>query len=217
MPQLTASNVLIASVIAAFVGITGFIMSPIIVEHGTKIYISPSQGLITSGETFTIEVKVDADTPVNVFSGLITFDNQSVVIDKIDYNISIADLWAILPWYSNGAGTMNFAGGTTRPGGFMGSDTLITITFRTIEPGEVALHLTETRILKHDGLGTDVHLREDTIDAIFTVTPEALEEITVAKAEPRSSNIRVVNEIPSTDLNGDGKQNFTDMSIIMNR
>jgi hypothetical protein len=215
MPQFTVGNVLVASVIAAFLGVTSFIMTPLVINSGTKIYLSPNEGLLVSGENFIVTVKVDADIPVNVFSGLIEFNNQTLAVEKIDYNTSIADLWAVEPWYNNGAGTLEFAGGATKSGGFMGSDTLITITFKAIGTGEAKLLLSEARILQHDGLGTDVSLVDNPIDALFTVAPQALEEMTVAKNEPATSQVRVVDQIPSTDLNNDGQQNFTDMSIFM--
>ncbi len=215
MPQLTLGNLLVASVIAAFVGLTGFVMAPVIVEPGTRMYLSPSDGLFEMGKTFEVMVKVDADTPVNVFSGLVQFDNQALHVEKIDYNISIADLWAVEPWYENGDGTLEFAGGTTRDGGFTGSDSIITITFKTIGTGDAHLKLTNARILQHNGLGTDVDLIDHPIDAIFSIAPEKLDEITVAKEPEQESYLLVVTKIPSTDLNDDGKQNFTDMSIFM--
>ncbi len=215
MPQLTLGNLLVASVIAAFVGITGFVMAPVVVEPGNRIHIMPHEGLLTVGEPFTVTVEVDAVIPVNVFSGLITFNNETLVVEKIDYNVSIADLWAVEPWYSNGDGTLEFAGGTTEPGGFTGSDTLITITFKTIGTGEAALKLSDARILQHDGLGTDVELVDHPIDALFTIAPEALAEMEVAGEPLQESKVRVVSSIPSTDLNNDGQQSFTDMSIFM--
>lgn len=215
MPQITMGRALVASVVAAFLGVTSLIVAPLTDKVGTKIYISPADGLLTVGETFEVTVKVDANIPVNVFSGLITYNNQTLHIEKIDYNTSIADLWAVLPWYSNGDGTMNFAGGTTRPGGFTGSGDLITITFKTLATGEAALMLDDARILQHDGLGTDVELVDNPIDALFTISPEALEEITIVKEESQKSRVRVVTTVPSTDLNHDGKQNFPDMSIFM--
>jgi len=185
------------------------------VEHGTRMYLSPSEGVFEVGKTFEVMVRVDADKPVNVFSGLITFNNRTLVVEKIDYNISIADLWAIEPWYSNGDGTLEFGGGTTAPGGFTGSDTLITITFKTIGTGEGTLKLSDARILQHNGLGTDVELVDYPIDALFTVAPETLAEMVVESDLLQESHIRVVNSIPTTDLNNDGQQSFTDMSIFM--
>lgn len=215
MPQITIGRVLVASVFAAFLGATSFIIAPLTVETGNRIYISPSEGLLTIGETFEVTIKVDADIPVNVFSGLVTFNNQTLLVEKINYNTSIADLWAVEPWYSNGDGTLEFAGGTTRPGGFIGSGDLITITFKTLGEGEAALMLDNARILQHDGLGTDVELVDNPIDALFTIAPEALEEITIVKEPVQKSFVKVVTAIPSTDLNHDGKQNFPDMSIFM--
>ena len=157
---------------------------------------------------------VSAETPVNVFKGEVLFDPTVLRVDSIDYNTSIADLWAELPWYENGEGTLNFTGGTTQPGGFQGTGSLITVTFRTIGAGVTALKLEDARILAHDGLGTDVALGKP-IDAVFEVEQDVIESQTVAAPSSRTSVISVASNAPSTDLNGDGKQSIADMSIFM--
>ena len=172
-----------------------------------KMRIAPKAVSVITGKTVSIDVVVDAAAAVNVFAGDLSFDPNVLMVDSIDYNTSIADLWAIRPWYDNGAGTLNFGGGTTKPGGFTGSGSLITVRFRALTSGDGMVTIQNARILRHDGLGTDVPLSEP-IDAIITVLDTPPEPET-------ATHILVSDTPPSTDINGDGKQTFTDVSIMI--
>jgi len=175
--------------------------------------IVPHQVMVSPDETFSIDIIVSSNVAVNVFAGDISFDPSIVRIDKIDYNTSIADLWAELPWYHNGDGTLHFGGGTTEPGGFVGEGSLITITFRTLQTGSGSIVIEGARILQHDGLGTDVALTPS-IDAIITITndPETRE---IYYTKGTQASFLVTQNKRSTDLNGDGKQTIADLSIFM--
>ena len=202
------------AVIAAVVGISSLLVGPIVTTPAADMHIEPTEGMVILSDTFLVSIVVEASEPTNVFSGRVEFNNQVLAVESIDYNTSLADLWAIEPWYENGAGTVTFAGGTTRAGGFTGQDTLITITFQSISEGEGILSLKEARILRHDGLGTDVGLAAP-IDSIFTVAPEVLENETVSYDQQKKSKVVVRKELPDTDLNQDGKQSLADISIFM--
>ena len=215
MFNIPTGQLLIAGIIGAFLSITGFALSPFIINPQVGIHIEPDQGTYEIGEIFEVAIMVESDIPVNVFSGMVTFNPEILSVDSIDYNTSLADLWAVLPWYNNGDGTLNFAGGTTRPGGFTGNDTLIKIKFKTKQEGTGALTLTNARILQHDGFGTDAPLGDTPIDALFSVAPEVLDSQTVAKKEATGGLVRIVGESRSFDLNDDGINSFADMSIFM--
>jgi len=176
--------------------------------------LAPYEGLFITDETFSVQVVVSSKVPVNVFGGEMNFNQEVLRVESIDYNTSIADLWAEKPWYSNGEGTLNFIGGTTRPGGFTGSDTLLTVTFKTIGEGSGTLFLRDAHILQHDGLGTEIPLPEP-IDAIFTITDEHTKEVLPQSEAIPSSLFTVLNKAPNTDLNDDGKQTIADTSIFM--
>lgn len=70
--------------------------------------------------------------------------------------------------------------------------------------------MVETRILKHDGLGTDAELSTP-IDAIFSIIPSALTDI---KNDTTISVARISTQ-NSTDLNNDGQTSLADVSIFM--
>jgi hypothetical protein len=214
MFNLPAAQLLIASLVAGILGVSGFLMTPLVVEKVIAVSIEPSQGTVTAGETFTIKIVVDSDTPVNVFKGLLRFDDTKLAVSSIDYNTSIADLWAEEPWYSNGAGTINFTGGTTRTGGFTGTGSLVTVTFTTIATGEAAIYMEEVQILAHDGLGTAIPITFP-IDAIFAISKAQLESETRLETSVPGPTLMVVSALPDTDLNDDGRQTIADTSIFM--
>ena len=179
-----------------------------------SIALEPQSGLLARGDIFTVHIVVSSNIAVNVFGGELDFDQNVLQVQSINYNTSVADLWAEKPWYSNGDGTLNFVGGTTRKGGFVGSENLLTITFKAIGTGAGTLTLRGARILQHDGLGTDAPLSSP-IDALFTVeNSPANKDVLAPEAMPRSS-FTVLSQKPDTDLNGDGKHTLIDTSIFM--
>lgn len=200
--------------VAATAGVATVLFSSLLFNHQADMRLQPNSGTLVVDETLVVQVVVEAATPVNVFKGLLTFDPARLVIERIDYNTSIADLWAERPWYSNGAGTLNFIGGTTKPGGFTGTDTLITVTFRARQPGDAKITFADVRILKHDGLGSDANVATP-IDSLFTVETVTPEDMTVLNKPTTIESVVVLPEAINTDLNGDGKLSFTDQSIFM--
>lgn len=207
------AQVLVASLIAGILGLTSFIIAPDS-DIEADMRLLPTAGVLKVDETIQVSVVVSAGVPVNVFKGLVRFNPNTLSVSKIDYNTSIADLWAEEPWYSNGDGTINFIGGTTRPGGFTGEGSLVTITFKATALGESRISMDEARILKHDGLGSEATLGQP-IDAIFAVEESALTDNTVLATTVSGPLVSVVPETPDTDLNDDGKQSMVDVSIFM--
>lgn len=204
---------LAATAIIGFITVMSLVILPFQTDVVADMRLSPTLKTLTLGEIFEVEVIVESKVPVNVFAGDLSFDTSVLQVESIDYNTSIADLWAEKPWYSNGDGTLTFAGGTTQNGGFVGADTLIKITFKTLREGSGSLAISNAQILQHDGLGTSAQLAEP-IDAIFTVQEEQPIANLVQK-NTLPSTYAVVETIPTTDLNGDGKQSIADTSIFL--
>jgi hypothetical protein len=210
---MVAGYALTAGVILALVSFVGLVIAP----EGplaTTMRILPEHGVVKTDTPFAIDLYVDADEPVNVFKGVVHFDPTKLRVASIDYNTSIAELWAERPWYANGEGTINFIGGTTKAGGFNGSGALMRITFEPISIGEVSINIEDVRILAHDGFGSDVPLTEP-LDALFTVEDAALDAETVSRQSKGPAAIAVVSSLPKTDLNNDGVQSIADVSIFI--
>lgn len=205
---------LLAGAFFALLSLFGIAVAPTLFEHETSMEIHTTTQRARVGDNVNVQIVVAAKTPINVFKGELLFDPEYFEVADISYNTSIADLWAELPWYSNGAGTLNFAGGATHTGGFTGEGSLITITFRAKQVGYTTLHLRDVRILKHDGLGTDTSVMAP-IDVLFTVDEDTLEKSSVSIQDPEPTKISVTNGTPHTDLNGDGVQSIADVSMFI--
>ncbi len=216
MSPISAS--LLASAIIGFLAVVGLLVLPMATDVVADMRIEPNFKAVALDETFTVDIIVESSVPVNVFAGKLLFDNTTLSVVSIDYNTSIADLWAEEPWYSNGDGTLSFAGGTTRPGGFTGTDSLITVTFKGIGEGRGKIAIEDANILQHDGMGTDAALAQP-IDALFTIsatnTATGTSDTNLIATAVTPTTYHVVNEVPSKDLNGDGRQSIADASIML--
>lgn len=201
---------LIASAFIAFAGIMSTLVLP--VRDTVDMYLSQENMVHVVGETLSVSVMVSASEPVNVFAGEIRFDPALLTVERIDYNTSIADLWVEKPWYENGAGTVNFGGGTTRPGGFMGDASLLTITFKTLTRGEATLTVRDPRVLRHDGLGSEAPVRPS-LDTIIAI--EDAPNLLAHLGQDMATEVIVYDEPPRTDLTGDARTTFADISVMM--
>jgi hypothetical protein len=177
----------------------------------TSIYLTPTTGTYQVGDTFTVTVGVTASLPVNAFTGLLHFDPRVLSVTAIDYNTSIADLWAKAPWYENGDGTIGFTGGTTKPGGFRGHGELLTVTFTAKQSGSADITIHDAQILLHDGQGTEATI-DTSLDTIFTVENSVAPIIASPK---RASTLQVQPTLEDTDLSHNGTTDLADISILM--
>ena len=212
---ITTGRMLVASLLLGLVGVGGlFGLSS---DNGAvaDMRITESTNTLAIGDTFTIDIVVDASEPMNVFKGMLIFDPAALTIQSIDYNTSLADLWAEEPWYSNGEGTLNFIGGTTRLGGFVGTEKILTVTFETQSVGMTTLTLKEIKILRHDALGSEAQMNKRS-DTIFTIQERLSQsEVIIDPTNKTGQSLQVLPTNINTDLNNDGKQSIADISIFM--
>lgn len=213
MFNITLGKLLVAGIIFS---ILGFEIVPNINNKDSsfsKIYIESSGNQFNIGDIVTINIKVSSSEPTNVFKGTLIFDPTILLIDSINYNTSIADLWAEEPWYSNGDGTLSFTGGTTKKGGFMGDDKLINVNFKVLTPGKTKLSINDVHILRYDGFGSYAPTSLST-DTIINIVSNESKLVTNKKAVD-GPTIKVLAPIDELDLNNDGKKTIADMSIFM--
>jgi hypothetical protein len=204
---------LAASVILGLLAMTGMYLLPK-EEAGIALKLTPNTYISTPGETFTIEIVTTSDIPVNAFKGTVLFNETVLEVASIDYNISVADLWAEAPWYEDGDGSINFAGGTLRPGGFTGTESLLTITFKALQAGNGDLVLRDTQILMHDGAGTEATLT-NYIDTLFVVENETVASERIEHETMSVADVLVLSKAPTPDLTSDGQVTIADVSIFL--
>jgi hypothetical protein len=178
-----------------------------------EVRLSPSSKTLIVGEVVPVSIIVKAPVPVNAFMGELVFSSDTLEVVSISYNTNLADLWVTEPWYSKAQNTVYFAGGTTKTGGFVGTDTLLTVYLRSTQTGTASLSLKDTRVLAHDGFGTDVPLTKP-VDALFT-TESIQTQSTVLTETKQAETYTIIAAEPSFDLNDDGKVGFGDVGILL--
>jgi len=180
-------------------------------KYPAAMYITPVNAIVAQGGTQQFNIMIKSQVPVNAFSGEVIFDTEKFNVVDISYNTSVADLWVEEPWYNRANNTIYFAGGTTKSGGFVGDEALVTVTLRAVQAGNAVFSLHNPRILAHDGLGRDVPLTTP-LDALFIVdtTPFA-----VPIPPPTDNFVTVVEDVPPLDLNQDGTLSFQDIGVLL--
>lgn len=205
---LIAGAILVAGALTASVA-----LAPHEVEGEASLSLSPQTLTAKIDTPIKLEVLISANTPVNAFMGEVVFDTTLFTVDKIEYNTNLADLWVTEPWYSKADNTIYFAGGTTRPGGFLGKDNLLTIYLSSQNTGETVVGIKNARVLKHDGLGTETILTLG-IDSLISFLAEDQNSVAV-ETEDIGTEVTITPTLPSFDVNSDGKVSFADVAITM--
>lgn len=203
-----------AFVLVSLLGFSAIQLSDLGTDEAT-MRVAPQGGTVAVGDTFTKHVIVESNIATNVFEGELQFDSDRLRVKEISYNTSIADIWAESPWYSRGEGTIHFIGGTTAPGGFVGSGTLLSVTYEAVAAGRTELVVSEARILQHDGIGTEVGTVHTPIDRIFAAHEDELSERTLFRQPLRGTTLAITPPARSMDLTNDGRHTLADLSIFM--
>jgi hypothetical protein len=211
--HFATGRLLVGSVILGLFGVYTLLFK----DHNpvaTQMKIFPLQATLSITDEVTLAVVVESNIAVNAFSGQVSYDPKILTVSKIEYNDSIANLWVEEPWYSAGEGKINFAGGTTKPGGFTGEGNLLEITFKPLIHGKATVKLSESHIFAHDGFGTESILPTP-IDTLFTIEALETQANNLTKRDDVISAVEIVPERLSFDLNQDQIVSFIDVSIFM--
>jgi hypothetical protein len=130
--------------------------APIKAANGS-LYLSPSSGAYTVGNTFLIEARVNTGgVSINAAQGTLVFPPDKLSVVGISKNSSIFSLWTAEPTYSNSSGTISFEGGVPNPGYTGSAGKIITITFRSRVSGTAQVNWSSGAVLANDGKGTNI-------------------------------------------------------------
>ena len=105
-------------------------------------------------ETFVVDVYVNSLEAANLVAGTVVFDESLLSLERITFGNSIVNFWIERPSERQPA-EVSFAGLVA--GGFSSTEALVlTMHLRAKTVGQATLNLTETKVLAHDGLGTEL-------------------------------------------------------------
>lgn len=119
------------------------------------LLVAPATGNYTTGQTFTVAVRVSpAGSSVNAVEASLKFNPAVLSVVSISKEGSVFSLWTTEPAFSNTAGTITFGGGSPAP--FTAQSNLLSVTFRSVAAGSGSLTVANASVLAADGRGTDV-------------------------------------------------------------
>ena len=119
--------------------------------------MDPPSGSYVVGSTVEVPIWVNSEgQPINAINIDIKFPPEKLQLISPSTGHSIVTLWTAPPSFNNQSGTVSFEG--VIPNGITTSKGLITtLGFRVKSPGKAYVQFANTtKVLKHDGLGTDV-------------------------------------------------------------
>jgi hypothetical protein len=149
--------------------------------EAASLFISPSSGTYTVGQTFNVSVYVSSiDQAMNAVSANLNFPSDILQVTSLSKTGSIITNWVQEPNYSNTNGTISLEGIVLNPGyqGYNGK--ILTISFKAKAIGEALISFNSSTVLANDGLGTNI--LTNVSSANFTI--EAASQIPVSpKAE----------------------------------
>lgn len=127
------------------------------VAQAASLYISPSTGSYSVGQSFSVSVYVSSsDQAMNAASGTISFPTDKLEVTSISKSGSVITLWVQEPSYSNANGTVSFEGIVLNPGYTGAAGRVITVNFRTKSAGSAVVTFSSGSVLANDGQGTSI-------------------------------------------------------------
>ncbi len=186
--------------------------------------IVPTQGSFNVGDTINTAVFVStADQAINAVEAEITYEPSKLEVLNLSKTDSVFKLWIQEPTVSSDqSGVIGFSGVVPSPGFIGQSGQLMTVSFKVKDIGNTVIGIKNAQVLANDGLGSNV---------LSAVTPASL---SLVKPKPVSSDINGDGKVDLTDLsilisnwgstknrkvdlNGDGKVNLADVSILLSK
>lgn len=144
-------------VVALGVGIIGWWGAP---TQAATLSILPTLQTVVVGQHFIVEVHLDSDDEtINAVGATISYDRELLQPVKITQDSSFLTLWAEVPTFNLGNGTITLTGGV--PGGSIVVDgRVVSIEFVAIKSGSawVTADKDSSQVLLNDGAGTAASL-----------------------------------------------------------
>lgn len=123
--------------------------------YAADIFVSPSSGAYSVGQTFTVSISVDPKTDkINSADGVLAFSPSQLSVVSVSKSGLAFSIWPVEPTFSNSAGTVTFGGGHTAP--ISNRSTILSVTFRAVAAGTGTVSFSRASVLAADGLGTNV-------------------------------------------------------------
>lgn len=191
---------LLASTISSFASAT------------TTVYFMPySDENLVTGDTVSIDVNINTRVPIDAFGATIGFPKDTIEIVSISKEKSFFDLWTEDTTIAEDTGEIRFSGGTTKRGGIMGTGTVLTLTIKAKNPGTAELLFKNVQVYPYSVSGKP--LETEMRPLTYSIT-KAKKQPALSGGSPGENAVTTGSVPPNPDLNGDGRINLIDLSIL---
>lgn len=175
------------SVLLFFFFLFSFFIFNSSVANAATLSVGPASGTFTAGSTFDVSLFLNTENqPVNTISAVLSFPADKLQLVSPSAGQSVIAIWTASPKFNNQTGSIELQGGI--PGGINVSSGLITtLSFRVKSVGSAVLKYdNDSRVLLHDGLGTDV-LRNTTNGIYQLILPPPAGPAVFSETHPDQS------------------------------
>ncbi len=203
-------------------------LASVVSQDSSYIIVQTTPSTIKEGETFTIEVRAHASTPVNAVDITLNYPENQISIESIDKGTSVITLWTQDPYARNGK--IYLRGGVFQKG-FLGEHTIARIRAKATQAGLAYVSLDTAALIAGDGKGTEVIVERTSKDETRilvqnkegSLTGEASVAIVTDIDGSGGVDIRDISAFMAAwftkgkvfDFNNDGKMTFRDFSILL--
>lgn len=170
-------------------------------ESTSYLILETTAKNLKEGEVFSLDVKVYAHKPVNAIDLAIAYPKSQIQVRGIDSGESVITLWTKDPYVENN--TVYLSGGTFRKG-FVGEHFIARINAIALKSGSADIVAENIQLLAGDGSGTEIPVSN---------TDSAVRVQIANKEGELVGSVNVTKII--TDIDGDGKVDFTDILQFM--
>ena len=175
----------------------------------TTVFFMPNGDLtLLPGATTSIDINVNTRVPINALGATISFPKDTLEVVSISKEKSFFNLWTEDTSIDEDTGEIHFSGGTTRPGGIMGTGTMLTLVVRAKAPGAAELQFEDVQVFPNNDTGKPLDTETRTVSYVVTG-----QKPLAGGGAPGTAATTV--SPPSPDLNGDGVINLVDLSILI--
>ena len=183
------------------------------------LYFTPyGDKTLQVGEVTQVDININAHIAVNALGITIKFPQDILEVVGFSKEKSFLDLWTEDTAIKEDTGEVHFSGGTTQKGGLIGTSTTLTLSIRAKKPGMAILSFEDPQVYASDGNGTLLPSRSRSVT--FTISEpvaipldNTISAVSAGGGTTMSPQKALVP--PSSDLNGDGKVDLIDMSIMV--
>ena len=122
-----------------------------------SLFLSPASGSYATGASFNVNLMVNSGggLGINAAEAEISFPKDLLMVNSVNQNGSIFELWTAKPSYSNPSGRISFGGGLTSA--YKGSaGKIFSVNFTALKPGTAKLSIAGAVVTAADGQGTNI-------------------------------------------------------------